>query len=136
MSPSFVPVLTITAPDGTQVPATIFGVPAKPEELASTEDFIPFEQEETPAPAASGQTITKAEIDAMSLDDMLAVTRNDHAEIVQVKAQEKEDTACSILPDALSDILEEQEKEEEDEKGDDDDEKPRGLKRKRDGEAV
>jgi hypothetical protein len=61
MAPPFVPVLTITAPDGTQVTVTIFGLPAKEEELASAADFRPFEEEESSAPVmTSGQTLSDA----------------------------------------------------------------------------
>ncbi|KAM0227123.1 hypothetical protein ACHAPO_011802 [Fusarium lateritium] len=98
------PTLTVSALNGDQVPIAVFCLLAMEEELVSTANFLPFEEEKiSPAVAASASGPTDAEIDNMSIDDMLATIEHDHQQIALVKTQEKEDTAYSSLSGSLLD---------------------------------
>ncbi|KAK6700534.1 hypothetical protein SNK05_013353 [Fusarium graminearum] len=52
------PVLTVTAPNGEQVPVAVFALPVEEDELVPAAEFFPFEEEEKKIPAvvASGPT--------------------------------------------------------------------------------
>ncbi|KAM0385403.1 hypothetical protein ACHAQC_011414 [Fusarium culmorum] len=77
------PVLTVTAPNGEQVPVVLFPRPVEEDECVPAAEFFPFEEEEKKTPAVVASGPTDAEIDAMSIDDMLAIVQRDHEEIVQ-----------------------------------------------------
>lgn len=53
------PVLTVTAPNGEQVPVAIFALPVEEDELVPAAEFLPFEEEKKiPAVVASGPVST------------------------------------------------------------------------------
>lgn len=54
------PVLTVTAPNGEQVPVAVFALPVEEDELVPAAEFFPFEEEEKKIPAvvASGPVST------------------------------------------------------------------------------
>ncbi|CAF3596702.1 unnamed protein product [Fusarium graminearum] len=85
------PVLTVTAPNGEQVPVAIFALPVEEDELVPAAEFFPFEEEEKKIPAVVASGPTDAEIDAMSINDMLATIQRDHEKIVQKMKKERED---------------------------------------------
>ncbi|CEF87618.1 unnamed protein product [Fusarium graminearum] len=88
------PVLTVTAPNGEQVPVAIFALPVEEDELVPAAEFLPFEEEKKiPAVVASGPLLKPRdlEIDAMSINDLLAIIQRDHEKIVQKMKKERED---------------------------------------------
>ncbi|EKJ73447.1 hypothetical protein FPSE_06365 [Fusarium pseudograminearum CS3096] len=85
------PVFTVTAPNGEQVPVLVFALPVEEDECVSAAEFLPFEKEEKKIPAVVASGPTDAEIDAMSIDDMLAIIERDTEEIVQKMKKERED---------------------------------------------
>ncbi|CAF3540977.1 unnamed protein product [Fusarium graminearum] len=83
------PVLTVTAPNGEQVPVAVFALPVEEDELVPAAEFFPFEEEEKKIPAVVASGPVK--IDAMSINDMLAIIQRDHEKIVQKMKKERED---------------------------------------------
>ncbi|WXC50782.1 hypothetical protein QX201_010472 [Fusarium graminearum] len=83
------PVLTVTAPNGEQVPVAIFALPVEEGGLVPAAEFFPFEEEEKKIPAVVASGPVK--IDAMSINDLLAIIQRDHEKIVQKMKKERED---------------------------------------------